>query len=58
MLRLGVKLPAAGDFADFDAALVGLIGGDEKIERRARDVFSSTPSALAIWSSVAGSSAA
>ena len=39
MLRLGVELPAAGDLADFDAALVGLIGGDEKIEPRARDAF-------------------
>ena len=29
MLRLGVELLAAGDVADFDAAIVGLIGGDQ-----------------------------
>ena len=39
MLRLGVKLLAAGDFANFDAALVGLVGRDQQIERRAHDGF-------------------
>jgi hypothetical protein len=35
MLGFGVELPAAGDFADFDAAVVGLIGGSELFERGA-----------------------
>ena len=35
VLRLGVNLPAACDFADFDAAVVGLVRRDEQIERGA-----------------------
>ena len=33
VLRLGVQLVAAGDGADFDAALVGGVTGDEFVER-------------------------
>jgi hypothetical protein len=32
MLGFGVELPAAGDFADFDAAVVCLVGGGELFE--------------------------
>ncbi len=35
MLGFGVELPAAGDFADFDAAVFGLVGGGELFERGA-----------------------
>src|SRR6185437_13002798 len=35
VLGLGVQLPAAGNFADFDAAFVGGMGGDEQVERGA-----------------------
>ena len=36
VLRLGIELPAAGHFAHFDPALVGLVGSDQQIEGRAR----------------------
>ncbi len=39
VLRLGVELVAAGDGADFDAAILGGVGGNHFVERAADDVL-------------------
>src|SRR6202162_1232134 len=44
MLRFGVKLPAAGNYADFNSAIVGLVLGDKEIEGRASFRFLHTQS--------------
>src|ERR1700733_4246121 len=42
MLRMALKLPPAGNFSDFDSAVVGLIVGDEQVERAASFRFLNT----------------